>query len=96
MSLLPMKKFCLRAHVACTRGGGHRFSGRPPGRSQADGHRPPRKCCISSDTEEASPAAIAETPKAAAEFKAQVHDWRFSELRSTDLAALREDVSARP
>ena len=55
---------------------------------------PSEVCCISSDTEEASPARLAETPEAADEFEAQVHDWRFSELRTTDLAALREvDVS---
>ena len=62
--------------------------------SAATPQAPSEVCCISSDTEEASPAPIAETPGAADEFEAQVHDWRFSELRTTDLAALREvDVS---
>ena len=62
--------------------------------SAATTQAPSEVCCISSDTEEASPAPIAETPEAADEFEAQVHDWRFSELRTTDLAALREvDVS---
>ena len=58
--------------------------------SVATTQAPSEVCCISSDTEEASPAAFAETPEAADELEAQVHDWRFSELRTTDLAALRE------
>ena len=51
---------------------------------------PSEVCCISSDTEEVSSAAFAEMPEAADELEAQVHDWCFSELRTTDLAALRE------
>ena len=62
--------------------------------SAATAQAPSEVCCVSSDTEEASPAPTAETPDVADELEAQVHDWRFSELRTTDLAALREvDVS---
>ena len=46
--------------------------------SAATTQAPSEVCCISSDTEEASPAPIAETPEAADEFEAQVHDWRLS------------------
>ena len=50
---------------------------------------------VSSGTESVSPASMEDLAEEADEPEAQVHDWRFSELRTTDLAALREvDVAA--
>ena len=50
---------------------------------------------VSSGTEPVSPASMEDLAEEADESEAQVHDWRFSELRTTDLAALREvDVAA--
>ena len=40
-----------------------------------------------SGTEPVSPASMEDLAKEADEPEAQVHDWRFSELRTTDLAA---------
>ena len=50
---------------------------------------------VSSDAEPVSSASMEDLAEEADEPEAQVHDWRFSELRTTDLAALREvDVAA--
>ena len=56
---------------------------------------PKRLYSVSSGTESVSPASMEDLAEEADEPEAQVHDWRFSELRTTDLAALREvDVAA--
>ena len=55
----------------------------------------PAVVSISFETNEGSPCPMDDMSDAEDEPEAQVNDWRFSELRTTDLAALREvDVSA--